>query len=246
VISVESAGAVSVVTVDAGKANAMSLELLEHVITTFDDLNGAVVLTGAGTAFSAGVDLARIVDGGPSYIEPFLGALCRAFLKVFTHPAPVVAAINGHAIAGGCVLAAACDRRLMSGGRIGISELAVGVPFPVAALEICRFAFGPAATRLALGAELFDAPQARALGVVDEVVEPTDLLDAATGLAATVGSFAPAAYAMTKHELHGPTLERIAAGQAVDEQVLASWCSAQTLDRIKAQLAAMAAKRPAG
>jgi enoyl-CoA hydratase len=243
-ISVTWSREVAVVTLDGGKANAMSLELLEHLITAFDGLEGPAVITGVDSAFSAGVDLARIVDGGSSYIEPFLDALSRALMKVFTHPAPVVAAINGHAIAGGCVLAAACDRRLMSGGRIGISELAVGVSFPISALEICRFTFGTTATRMALGAELFGAPEAHTLGIVDSVVEPADLLSAAVDLTAQLGSFAPAAYAATKHALHAPTLERISAGQASDADVLAAWCSDETGARIRAQLEAMAAKRP--
>jgi enoyl-CoA hydratase len=242
-IRVEPAGEVNVVTLDGGKANALNLELLEQLVAAFDELNGAAVITGVGSAFSAGVDLARIVDGGPPYIEPFLDALSRAFVAVFTHPAPVVAAVNGHAIAGGCVLAAACDRRLMSGGQIGLTELAVGVPFPVAALEISRFGFGTAATRVALGAELFGASDAHALGIVDEVVEPSDLLGKATTLAAHLGGFAPQAYAMTKHDLHAPTLDRIAAGKRTDEQVVAAWCADDTRARITSFLDAMAAKR---
>lgn len=243
VIRVETSGHVSVLTLDGGKANAMSLELLEHIIDAFDGLDGAVVITGVGSAFSAGVDLQRIVDGGASYVEPFLGALSHAFVKVFSHPAPVVAAINGHAIAGGCVLAAACDRRLMASGRIGLTELAVGVPFPVAGLEISRFAFGTAAARLALGAELFTPAEAHALGVVDQVTEASDLMGEAIDLATRLGSFAPQAYHATKHELHAPTMARIAAGQATDEEVLRSWCSEETRARIVTQLEAMAAKR---
>ena len=91
------------------------------------------------------------------HAERFVTALSEAFLAVFDHPAPVVAAINGHAIAGGCVFAMCADVRLMSAGTIGLTELAVGVPFPVAALEICRFAMGPSVTRAALQANTIDA-----------------------------------------------------------------------------------------
>src|SRR4051812_6094777 len=121
---------------------------------------GAIVLTGAGRAFSAGVDLRRIVEGGVPYAEEFLPALSDAFLAVFDCPRPVVAAINGHALAGGCVIAAAADLRLMSGGTIGLTELLVGVQFPTVPLEIARHAFGPRAARLALTAEPYDADQA--------------------------------------------------------------------------------------
>jgi enoyl-CoA hydratase len=71
-------------------------------------------------------------------VHEFLPALSAAFMAIFDHPGPVLAAINGHAIAGGCVIAAACDVRLMSAGKIGLAELSVGVPFPPSAMEILR------------------------------------------------------------------------------------------------------------
>ena len=103
----------------------------------------AVVITGSGSVFSAGVDLQRIVAGGPSYVREFLPALSDSFMAIFDHPGPVVAAVNGHAIAGGCVIAAACDVRLMAHGKIGLAELSVSVPFPPVAMEIMRYAVGP-------------------------------------------------------------------------------------------------------
>ncbi|MGI8723130.1 MAG: enoyl-CoA hydratase-related protein, partial [Geodermatophilaceae bacterium] len=71
-----------------------------------------------------------------------MGSMTGSGCCFFTHPRPVVAAVNGHAIAGGCVLAAAADVRLMSDGSIGLTELNVGVAFPTAALEIARHAAG--------------------------------------------------------------------------------------------------------
>ena len=108
------------------------------------------MITGAGRCFSAGVDLPAIVNGGAEYTDRFMTALSAAFLAVFDHPAPVVAAINGHAIAGGCVFAMAADIRLMSAGTIGLTELAVGAMFPMAAIEICRYAMGASVTPAAL------------------------------------------------------------------------------------------------
>ena len=97
----------------------------------------AVVLTGQGKIFSAGVDLKRLSEGGADYIRKFLPVLHKLYDTVFYHPKPVVAAINGHAIAGGCVLACCADRRIMAreGGRIGVTESLVGVPFPALAFD---------------------------------------------------------------------------------------------------------------
>ena len=74
------------------------------------------MLTGTGTVFSAGVDLRRLTEGGRDYVQAFLPLLGDAFFKTFTFPKPLIAAVNGHAIAGGCILACACDYRIMSAG----------------------------------------------------------------------------------------------------------------------------------
>ena len=100
----------------------------------------AVVLTGTGSAFSAGVELFRVVDEGAAYVESLLASLGALFHELRSYPKPLVAAINGHAIAGGGVIACACDYRVMAAGdgRIGLPELKVGVPFPAVALDIVR------------------------------------------------------------------------------------------------------------
>jgi enoyl-CoA hydratase len=137
-LDLEERGEITIVRLAHGKVNALDVELLRAIEKTFSSLDSrkAVVLTGAGRSLSAGVDLKRVAEGGPDYVRVFRPALSAAVKSVFYHPGPVVAAINGHAIAGGCVLAAACDIRLRSGGTIGLSELRVGVPFPGVPLEV--------------------------------------------------------------------------------------------------------------
>ena len=99
------------------------------------------MLTAQGGTFSAGVDLVRVLDEGPAYIKRFVASLNAFCESVFSLPRPLVAAINGHAIAGGCVMACLADRRIMArdAGRIGVPELRVGLPFPPGPAEVMRF-----------------------------------------------------------------------------------------------------------
>ncbi len=215
-------GEVVLIELDHGGVNALDLELLEALIDAFRDTptDAPIVLTGAGRAFSAGVDLRRIVDGGPEYIAPFLDALSACLLAVYDHAGPVVAAVNGAAIAGGCVIAAACDRRLISQGPIGLAELAVGVAFPTSALEIMRGLVGPKAAELVLSARLMDADAAVEIGLADEVLAPDRLLDSALEQAARLHALPGGVFAYTKCQLQGPARERISARAPSDDVVM--------------------------
>jgi enoyl-CoA hydratase len=231
VIEVEPAGpdgGVAVLRLAHGTVNAMDLELCEALAASCREAASAraVVLTGAGRAFSAGVDLHRVLDGGTAYVERFLPALGEAFRALFSIGKPVVAALNGHAIAGGCVLAAAADVTLMADGpgRIGVPEIRVGVPFPRIALEILRYKAGEVAARkLVLGARNHTPAEAAALGLVDEVAEPGALrgraVESAIALAEAVP---PDTFALTKAQLHRDALDRTARF-ANDAEVLALW-----------------------
>jgi enoyl-CoA hydratase len=239
VIGIEERGDVAIVRLDHRKVNVLDLEMLVAIADTMKRLadGPAVVVTGTGTVFSAGVDLGRIVDGGPEYVERFLRALHDALIAVFDHPRPVVAGVNGHALAGGCVLAAACDLRLMSAGTIGLTELLVGVPFPTAVLEIVRSAAGPAASALALTAPVLTPGEAHRIGLVDAVVDPADLLDEAVDRAGRLARLPAGAYAMTKEQLHRPVRERIDAWWLVDApRVIEIWQSPRTQEAIAGYL----------
>ncbi len=231
-IGIDEHDGVAVVRLEHGKVNALDLELLRAFTATMTRLSeaSAIVLTGSGTVFSAGVDLRRVVNGGPAYGAEFLPALIDAFLAVFDHPRPVVAAINGHALAGGCVVAAACDVRLMSAGTIGLTELLVGVPFPVAALEIMRYAIGPAAATLALTGRTMTAAEAQRIGLVDAVVDAGALMAEALRRAAALGRVPAAVYMMTKEQLHRPARQAIEAHQPIDDpRATAVWTSPEAL-----------------
>ena len=235
---------IAVLTLTHGPVNAMDLELCEAVTAAFrelaDDPARAVVLTGAGSSFSAGVDLRRIVDGGAGYVKQFLPALAESFRVPFELGKPVVAAVNGHAIAGGCVLAATADVVLMADGRgrIGLPELKVGVPFPRIALETMRFRAGEVGSRrLVVGAQTYLPADAAAHGIVDEVVDPSELVKRAVDTARALADEIPAdTFAATKAALRREAVERADRYGDADEETERLWIQRAEDGRIAAFL----------
>lgn len=233
-IEVTRDGAVATVRMDHGPVNATDLELLEAIVDAFaeletDDEVASVVLTGNARAFSAGVDLRRILDEGETYTRDFLDALTRALLAPLRLTAPVVAAVTGHAIAGGAVLAAACDLAVLTDEprtRVGLAELAVGVPFPTAAIEVMRRRLGPRLGEAVWLADLYAPADALARGFVDEVVPADQVVDRATAIATRLTS-APAGTRRLTHEQLCRDVEDAMAGRASDwdARVADLWCS---------------------
>ena len=235
-IDINTVGTVQVLTLSSGPVNAQDVELLEELASAVRDLGrsgaGALVVTGAGRAFSAGVDLNRVVQGGTGYTDRLVPALSAAFEAMFGYPGPTVAAINGAAIAGGCVLACACDRRLISPeAPIGAAEVRVGVPFPVAALEVMRYACGTHADEVLLGGRNYRGAEAVARGLAHRVVGD-ELMEAAVAEASDLGSIPADAYRQTKLQLHAPTMARIREARGVDDEVRRMWGTDETLRRI--------------
>ena len=240
-ITTESRDRVTVVRMAHGKVNAFDPELMSGLIDRLAGLEradtAAVVLTGAGRVFSAGLDLRRLIAGGPDYVKTLLPLLGETFFKAFTFPKPLVAAVNGHAIAGGCVLACACDYRIMAdgAGRIGTPELSVGVPFPSMALEILRLTVPAHRLQALIYRGLTCTPaEALANGFVDELAAPEAVLDRAVETAARLGSLPPASFSLTKSIIRQPSEDRVRSMQAADEAVAEAWMSPRVLDAVRA------------
>ena len=233
-------GDVAVLRMAHGKANALDLELCNALTAELEAYRQsaakALVITGSGRMFSAGVDLVRVANGGAPYVRVFLPAVNRAFETLFSLLKPVVAAVNGHAIAGGCIIACAADHRLVArdGGRIGIPELLVGVPFPVVPLEIVRFAVAPPHLQsLVYRGVTLSPDEALQHGLVDAVVDSATLVDEAIDVAQAMAALPSSAFALTKRQLREPVLERIHLGAAIDALVQNAWASDETLTAIR-------------
>ncbi|MFN2589889.1 MAG: enoyl-CoA hydratase/isomerase family protein [Actinomycetota bacterium] len=214
-------------------SNALNLDLLkaleEGLVEAERSPARAVVVTGEGAAFSAGADLFEVLEEGSEYIDAAGRSLSSCFAALFRFPRPVVAAVNGHAIAGGCILVSACDYRISAGGdhRIGVTELAVGVPFPTWALEIMRFAV-PGATlqELVMLGRTYSPDRALEKGLIDEVVETERLTERAVEIAGRLSRVPGSTFEITKRALRAPTEARVAARAEHDDAVVrALWDS---------------------
>jgi enoyl-CoA hydratase len=244
-IHIEREGALTVIRMEHGKVQAMDLELVTALSETFDELRssrpGAVILTGTGGAFSAGVDLPRLVAGGADYVRKFVPALCQSIEKLFAFPRPVIAALNGHAIAGGFILACACDYRIMAegSGRLGVPEMLVGVAFPPLVLEVLRFAIpNEHLQELVYLGQIYAAEKALTLGLLDEIVKAENMLERAKEVADRLASAPITAFECSKHQLRQPFIERGVRFQTENgARILEQWCSPQTHAIIQAYLA---------
>ena len=227
-----------------GKVSAMDIELCQAIAAELDAARGeavrGVVITGTGSSFSAGVDLFRIINDGAAYATRFLPMLDAMLRTALTFPKPLIAAINGHAIAGGCILAAACDHLVMAegDGRIGVPELVVGVPFPALPLEIMGARVSPSVLRdLVYSGRTVLVDEAIAKGLVDEKCSPDRLIDRACEVAQEFSLIRAHAFALTKETFYAPILLRVAQMADVDARVVEAWKQPGTHDTIRAYLA---------
>jgi enoyl-CoA hydratase len=214
---------VRVLTLNRPPAHAIDERLLVDLIAALaaartDDAVRALVVTGSGAFFSAGFDLRAARRDAAAAAR--IAVLYRdAHLALLTCPKPTIALINGHAIAGGLVLALACEYRLAVQGeyKIGLNEVAIGASFPGAAIEIVRLRLTHArACELVLGAALYPASEVVRLGIADELLPPERIEATAMRRAARMGAFPREAYAHTKAALVADAAARIAAETADD------------------------------
>jgi len=175
---VEQQDGVRVVRMQFGRANAMNREMLDALASTLTEGEPRpTVLTGEGKIFCAGLDLVTLHELGEAELEEFLTRFSRTMIQVLTTPYPLVAAVNGHAVAGGCVLALACDYRVGVEGeyKIGMNELSHGLPLPAVANEIPRGALTPQTFRtVVMSGVLMEPETARQVGILDMMTDDAE------------------------------------------------------------------------
>jgi enoyl-CoA hydratase/carnithine racemase len=187
--------------------NALGTALMADLVAQIDAAGAAPLLfTGSGDAFSAGLDLKEVHAADLDGMHTFLTRLTDLLVRIFHHPAPTVAAVNGHAIAGGCLIAMLCDFRVCTDApraRLGLNEVALGLRFPPRVLRLARSRLSPVhETAILLGAGLHGPEDALRLGLVDEL--SSEPLVRAEALVTALARHPADAYAAAKKALRGP------------------------------------------
>lgn len=240
----------------AGKANAIGPEFLEGLDREIDRLPWVdadaparpLLITGEGSSFSAGLDLRTLIEFDRPRLTAFVRRFHGVFLRVACLQRPTVAAVNGHAVAGGAILAAACDVRIgvdvVAGtGKaplLGVNEVVLGLPFPRSAAAILEHGLGGAQRALLwmLGGELVDPVRAQARGLLHAVVEAGELRKAAEAAALPLTAGTAAAVGAVKGNLTR-RLVRLAAEEAVDDEFVDTWFSPGTQARLRQAVAGL-------
>lgn len=187
-IDIERDGAVALMFLDRPKVNALAPDFVAEILGRWRELEadpgvGAVVLASRlGAIFSAGFDLKVLHDLEPARLAEFIQTFAELYRALFTGVVPVVAAVEGHAVAGGAILALSCDRRIFAGGegRFGVTEVDLGLPLPPGVLYLLRAAAGEGAVaEAALFGRLYTPEEAREAGFADRLVPPGEALPTA-------------------------------------------------------------------
>ena len=240
---IERNGPVALLRMENGKANAISASLLERLdgmISQLADARAAVI-TGQGSAFSAGLDLPALADLDRQTMRGFIDRFSAVVLRIFELPIPLVAAVNGHAVAGGCVLALQADVRIGADrdARIGLNETQLGIGLPVAVVETLRWQVpGSSLAPLALEGRLVSPREALNLGLLHELVPEADLLPRALQRANALAALPPAGLRMVKESLRKPAAAAARANQDAEaERWLDTWFSPDSQQRLKETVA---------
>jgi enoyl-CoA hydratase/carnithine racemase len=226
--------------ISAPGRNALSTDLMQRLLAGVRAAAGRpLLLLGSDGAFSAGLNLKEVAGLDRSGMTRFLLLLDDLVEALYEYPGPTVACVDGHAIAGGCVLALCCEWRVAADRpdlRIGLNEVALGLEFPPRILALARDRVPRRhLERVVLEAGLHDPRTARELGLVDEVSsQPLAAAEAALARLAT----APAAtYTATKRALRAGVLALDEAQRRhFEQQIVPAWCAAETKARIAAAL----------
>ena len=248
-IRLERTGALAIARFDKARGNAIdepfAQELLEVARQTGADagVRGLLLASAHPKLFCPGLDLVTLLEYDRPAMERFMGVFAQAVWALYSLRKPVVAAIGGHAVAGGCILALTADFRILKrgGAQIGLNEVKVGVPLPWSVAVLLRSSLPPAAvTQVALLGRNFADDDALAVGLADQLADADGFEDFCRARLEEFAEKDPAAVAITKSYLRDAALREMRARE--EDEIgtwLDRWFAETTRERIRGIVAGM-------
>jgi enoyl-CoA hydratase len=244
-VSIERSGPLVTLRLARAHGNAINDELVRdlgaaiHEVERDDGVRGTL-LAASGKLFCPGLDLKELIELDREDMGAFLDRFVALLVALHGCPKPAVAAIGGHAVAGGCILALTCDwRMLRAGARIGLAEVRIGLPLPYPVAALVAGSVGPAsAAEVALFGRDLEGEHAVAAGLAHEVCGEEGFEDRCLVRLDELASKEPVATAGIKRYLREPVLERMrSADRGHREAFLDAWFDPPTRERIRATVA---------
>jgi 3,2-trans-enoyl-CoA isomerase len=233
---------IAVVTLCKGKVHEISEPAVDQIFDTFrslekDETVRGIIFTGEGKFFSFGLDIPGFLSYRKAMFTHFLSRFTDLYRYLFIYPKPILAALNGHTIAGGCMLANTCDYRMMVSGnaKISLNEITFGSTVFAGAAAILKYLIGGRnAEKIVLTGKMYSAEEAQALGLVDRVVGAESLMTEAMKEIKEMAAHDLTAYAHIKGLLRAPVVKLM---ESREETAIAEfndiWYSESTWEKIK-------------
>ena len=242
-ITVEHQDTVAIVKLSRGVTNVLDLELVNELDALLEKIEhdpgtSALVLGSNSEKFlSIGFDIPHLFELSRKDFETFFGEFNRVCLSLYTLPKPTVAAITGHAVAGGCILALCCDYRFIAEGKklMGLNEIKLGVPVPYLADCVLQSIVGIRYAREMMDRGEFYGPADLArMGLVDEVLPVGDVMPKAVEKARLLGAWPRQAFALIKRNRVEQIEQRVLARREEKERLFVDcWYSAEARQRLR-------------
>jgi 3,2-trans-enoyl-CoA isomerase len=241
-VKVEIGEGIATIALSRGKVNAINHTVVDELRQCLEKLADdrdvkAIVLTGRGNFFSFGFDVTEFLSYSKAAFTRYLTAFTNLYTYLFTYPKPVVAALNGHTIAGGCMLAIACDFRLMVAGKakMSLNEITFGASVFAGCTEMLRFLIGSAKTTDVLySGGMFSAEEAMDLGLVQAVANADQLIDRAKRIATDLAAKSASAFASIKSLIRKPIADEMIRREAASiGEFVDIWYTAETWANIQ-------------
>ena len=233
---------VGILTISRGNVNPINEKVVDELTVAFKTIEkdkeiNSVILTGYGKFFSFGFDIPEFLSYSKENFSGYVKKFTELYTLIFTFSKPVIASLNGHTMAGGCMLAMACDYRIMASGKskISLNELTFGATVLAGSVEMLRFIVGNSnSSKILYSGKMYSSQEGKELGLIDEVAELEDLTSISLEKAKDLGDRSSEAFHSIKKLIRKPVAEEMKKREIESiEEFVEIWYSSSTQENLK-------------